>query len=153
MTLLPLLEPRRRRRVRPLDRVADARGRHVVYIRISTRTCRMRWTLKKTDVNANALHAADARSILICMFSHDRILLPTPSLPVLYITIFPFFICFLLPFILAFRGAVLFFFTTAFWVFTCTIPSHTSTRRKARTMNVCFFYCLNTTSHHPPPPR
>src|SRR6267142_2806055 len=80
------------RRVQPLDRVAGARGRHVVRIRINTR--RTRWTLKKTDVNANALHAADARSPHLYVFSR-RTFLPAPSLPSLYHDLsFTFFICF-----------------------------------------------------------
>jgi hypothetical protein len=82
------------RRVRPLDRVAGARGRHVVRIRINTR--KTRWTLKKTDVNANALRAADARSPHLYVFS-PHTFLPAPSSPVssLYHDLsFTFFVCF-----------------------------------------------------------
>ena len=64
-------------RVRPRDRVAGARGRHVVRIRINTR--RTRWILKKTGVNANALRGADAPSLSVC-FSTPW-LFPPPSTP------------------------------------------------------------------------
>ena len=130
------------RRVRPLDRVADARGRHVVRIRTNTR--RTRWTLKKTDVNANALHAADARFPTSVCFLTPHLFSPAPSLPSLYHDLsFTFFICCLLPFLLASRGAVLFFFflPPRFWVFTCTIPSHTRHSKESRTMS----------PHHPTP--
>jgi hypothetical protein len=49
---------RRRRQVAGLrDRVAGARGRHVVRIRINM--CRTRWKSRRRDVNASALRAAN----------------------------------------------------------------------------------------------
>jgi hypothetical protein len=45
--------------VQPQDRVAGARGQHVVHIRINIR--RMPWKLKKTGVNASVLRAANTR--------------------------------------------------------------------------------------------
>jgi hypothetical protein len=54
----PRLELRPRQQAAgALDRVVDARGQHVVRIRINTR--RTQWKSKRMDVNANASHAAN----------------------------------------------------------------------------------------------
>jgi hypothetical protein len=148
------------RPVRPLDRVADARGRHVAHIRINTP--KTRWTLKKTGVNANALHAADAcvPPPLVC-FSHAVTFFHFPHIT--QSVLLRSYLCLLFPpSFLASRGAVLAFLATAIRVFTCTNTiSHTRHSKEARTTNFCLFFfpCLPTSPPHdndelqPEPPQ
>lgn len=62
----PQLELRSRRQaVGARDRVVDARGQHVVHIRINTR--RTRWKSRRMDVNASASHAANISCLALSL--------------------------------------------------------------------------------------
>ena len=128
---LPRLEPwPRQRAVGARDRVVDARGQHVVHIRINTR--RTRWKSKRMDVNASASHAADI-SCLALSYSRS-----------LFFFLFPFF---------PLRQGV-FILSPRFWVLHVQYIHHTQGTRGKRTheRNHCFFLSTPNPPSFPSPP-
>jgi hypothetical protein len=131
----PLLPSLLVRPVRPLDRVAGARGRHVAHIRINTR--KTRWTSKKTGVNANALHAADTCPPT-CMFSHA---VPSP-VPISQSLLLRSYLS-SLSLLLASRGAVLAFWPPRFGYLHVQYHLTHGIRRK-RVRQISVFFTVST---------
>ena len=120
--------PRPLRRAGLRGRVADARGRRVVRIKINMR--RTRWRLRRTDVNASASRVADISLRALSLFH------------TLFVSLFSSFLCV--------KG---FFLPPRFWVLHVQYhPSHTRHSRKARAQEKFLLFFLPNPPPFPPLP-